>query len=749
MKRLLLLLTVGILSLPISAQSEFPELSINETFVSSHLHFLSADELRGRRTGEIGNEIAARYIAEELRSYGISPVSGQTDYLQPVPLQSVQPTSTGSLIGKKQQFTQGDNLMLMAGPARTLTAEAIFAGHGWVDEEKGRDDYAGKEVRGKIVVVHSGKPGSQSPIEMFQAMAIKRKWAAEKGAVGLIEVYGLKAFPWKFFVNYFQRERIEIRKEDTPTGGENLNYGFLLEGESELVSTLQGKKKIKLTLQSGPSMNRAFLSHNVIGVIEGSDPQLKEEYLLLTAHFDHVGTGKNGGGQFSAEDSIFNGARDNACGTTALLTAANALAQKPPQRSVIVLAVTGEEVGLLGSQYYAENPMIPLKQTIFNLNTDGGGYNNTENVAVIGFNRVGAAQEMRAGAKAVGLGVIIDPAPEAGLFDRSDNVSFAAKGVPAPTFSTGMTGFDAEINKYYHQVADEVESLDMGYIHKYCQAYAHAARLIANKSQRPMWVPGDKYEPAGKALYGNIPAPSPTSRSLDKTIDVGAQPIEGAEMFFDGSREMLDAKWTYWQGPRLAAELPIKWKMVPDPTGTGMAMDSNDPASKGGKYGAADIVTKQKFRDFRLHVEFLIADPKGNSGVYLQNRYEIQILDGDSTKHGLGAIINETPSPYNAYRGVGKWNAYDVVFRAARFENGKRTEKAMATVYFNGKKVHINQPINQVWGGPNSGIDGGNDKGKGITDTPGGLKLQAEGHHVLYRNIWIKDLNLTEANTDF
>ena len=148
-------------------------------------------------------------------------------------------------------------------------------------------------------------------------------------------------------------------------------------------------------------------------------------------------------------------------------------------------------------------------------------------------------------------------------------------------------------------------------------------------------------------------------------------------------------------------------------------------------------------------MEFLINNEGGNSGVYLQNRYEIQILDGDSTKHGLGAIINETESPYYAYNGQGQWNAYDVLFRAARFENGERSEKAMATVYFNGQKVHQNQAINQVWGGPNSGLDGGNDKGKGITDTPGGLKLQAEGHNVLYRNIWIQEVELKEADTDF
>ncbi|RIV23742.1 DUF1080 domain-containing protein [Fibrisoma montanum] len=232
-------------------------------------------------------------------------------------------------------------------------------------------------------------------------------------------------------------------------------------------------------------------------------------------------------------------------------------------------------------------------------------------------------------------------------------------------------------------------------------------------------------------------------------VGLGAKAPKGAEILFDGSRQMLDDKWTYWQGPRLAATLPIKWEIQKDPVGSGMVLNTNDPAAAGGKYGAADIVTKKPYRDFRLHVEFYISKPGGNSGVYLQNRYEMQIVDGDTTSHGMGAVINETPSPYYAYNGVGKWNAYDIQFRAARFQDGKRTEPAMVTMYFNGKKVHSNQPISQVWGGPNSGIDGGNDGGKGITDTPGGLKLQAEGHDVLYRNIWIKEMDFKKADTNF
>ena len=232
-------------------------------------------------------------------------------------------------------------------------------------------------------------------------------------------------------------------------------------------------------------------------------------------------------------------------------------------------------------------------------------------------------------------------------------------------------------------------------------------------------------------------------------IGVGAKTPADAKVLIDGTRETLEREWKYWEGPGFATTYPIKWFVAKDPVDGGFAINTNDPTAAGGKFGSADIVTKQEFRDFRLHVEFLIQNPGGNSGVYLQNRYEIQVLDGDSTTHGIGAVINEAAAPYSAYNGVGKWNAYDIVFRAARFKDGKLTEKALVTIYFNGKKVHQNRSINKVWGGKNSGMDGGNDNGRGITDRPGGLKLQAEGHDVLYRNVWIKELDLKLSDTDF
>ena len=240
-----------------------------------------------------------------------------------------------------------------------------------------------------------------------------------------------------------------------------------------------------------------------------------------------------------------------------------------------------------------------------------------------------------------------------------------------------------------------------------------------------------------------------TLHSVRADVGLGAKPPADAEVIIDGSRQTLDEKWIYWEGPRFASAMPIKWKIVDDPVDKGTVLMTDDRAADGGKYGAADIVTKKPYRDFRLHIEFCVMNPRGNSGVYLQNRYEIQIQEGDKTKHGMGAVINETESPYHAFAGLGKWNSYDIQFRAARFTEGKLTEKAMVSMYFNGQKVHANQTINKVWGGANSGVDGGNENGFGISDTPQGLKLQCEGHDVRFRNAWIRELDLKEANTDF
>ncbi len=493
----MLLFSTGIL-----AQSA-PELSLGVEDVEFPLRFLSSDEMQGRRTGSPGNEMAARFIASYLQTWGYQPAPGQEDYFQPVPFQSSVPASVGTLTIDNTTYTLGDNLILINSPGTKVATKAVFAGFGWTDETSGHDDYQDLDVAGKIVVTLPGTPESQSPRDVVRSMGKKKDLAKANGAVGLIELFRLE-IPWQLWKNYFGRQSIALRSDagEAPEENDDFYYGWIKEGAiGELEHMEKEGKAVETALEANTSTLTAITSPNVMGVLEGSDPDLKDEYVLLTAHFDHVGVGRQAGGPFSPEDSIFNGARDNAFGTIALLKAASSFAQQKPARSVIILAVTGEELGLLGSRYYADNPIIPLEQIIFNVNTDGAGYNTTDAIAVLGHGRTGIDAEIESGAASAGLEVIINPAPEQNLFDRSDNVSFAAKGVPALTISPGFKAFDEEIGKYYHQTADEADSVDMPYFLKYCQAFIQIARKVADKETRPFWVEGDKYEEAGKKLY--------------------------------------------------------------------------------------------------------------------------------------------------------------------------------------------------------------------------------------------------------
>ncbi len=479
-----------------------PEFDIQSSTLEAHLRFLASDELEGRRTGARGNDIAAAYLAAQFKAHGLQTPPGQDHYYQPVPFESVTPPSSASLTIDKSDYEQGENLLIMSGNIAATKADAVFANYGWVDEEAGLNDYKGLNVKGKIVFVLPGTPEGQDPNAIFKAMGKKRKLAEEQGAVALIELYRLQ-FPWDFFRSYFNKETLVLVEGDEEDSDESskLVYGWLKEKQDGQMKELQEGKRMKAEIMSEGFGKSEIHSNTVMGIIEGSDPALKEEYVLLSAHFDHVGVGKQGGGPYTAEDSIFNGARDNAMGTTALLGAMQAFAEQPPKRSIILLAVTGEEIGLLGSRYYVDNPLIPLDKTVYNVNMDGAGYNDVTYISAFGYGRTGTDRAIDAGANIFGLDVLPNPIPEQGIFDRSDNASFAAAGVPALSLSPGTTAFDEEVSKYYHQVTDNPDTIDFDYLHKYTQSIARITRLIADMDQRPMWKEGDKYEEAGRELY--------------------------------------------------------------------------------------------------------------------------------------------------------------------------------------------------------------------------------------------------------
>ena len=478
---------------------DLPVSNLKQEVAEAHLRFLASDELMGRRTGEMGNRVAARYLAEQFRKYGATPVPGQSTYYQPVPLERVGASGKGELVVNNEPLRNNEDWLLIAGDAATLSAPVVYAAYGLEDAAKGWNDYKGLDVKGKIVLVQSGSPENQTPAEIIASSMQKRQVAAAKGAVAVIELF-TAPIPWNIVTRNFTREQITLAQNTDAAPPTTLPHVWVNGKEAKLTRALRAANAVVKLNTEGRKSER-IISHNVAAYIQGSDPTLRDEYIILSAHYDHVGVGKQGGQPYTAEDSIFNGARDNAFGCVALLSSAEALAKNPPKRSVLLLAVTGEELGLLGSRYYASNSLLPLNKCIFNLNSDGAGYNDTRIVSVIGLDRTGAKAEIEAAAKAFGLDVVADPSPEQGLFDRSDNVNFAIKGIPAPTFTPGFRKFDQDIMKHYHQVSDNPETVDFGYLLKFSQAYTYAARLIADRATAPQWTAGDKYEEAAKKLY--------------------------------------------------------------------------------------------------------------------------------------------------------------------------------------------------------------------------------------------------------
>lgn len=479
--------------------SQFPEMDLTRVEVEGHLRFLASDELGGRKTGEPGNDVAARYIAEQFRGFGVMAPKGHEEYFQRVPFKRNIPPASGTLQWADTLLTLGKEMIIMSGSDNAIEAEVIFAGHAWKDSTQ--NDLEGLDLRDKIVLAQMGKPNAANPMENFGAARSKIEFLREAGAIALIDIYNLQ-FPWRMLLNYLQGEQMSLDTDQEDESDQSFKYILASHDFSSVIKRLNDGEKLTFEIEQEAAQEIRITSNNVVGFIQGTDPVLQDEYILLSAHYDHIGIDRRNRSAESGRDSIFNGARDNAFGTTALLMAAKAFAKSPPRRSIILLACTGEEEGLLGSQYYSDNPVFPLNRTIFNLNTDGAGYNDTSIVSIFGLDRMDIGMIMEKGAAVVGLQVFGDPAPEQNLFERSDNVSFARKGIPSPTYSPGFKEFDQEINRYYHQLGDEPKSIDFDYLLRFCKSFVYTARLFADQDSKPAWTPGDNFEKAYNELYG-------------------------------------------------------------------------------------------------------------------------------------------------------------------------------------------------------------------------------------------------------
>ncbi|HEX6224100.1 MAG TPA: M28 family peptidase [Chryseolinea sp.] len=454
----------------------------------AHMSFLASDEMRGRDTGSPEIEIAANYISTQLKIYGVKPVLGDSNYFQDVRLEKIVPATTASFSVGSDVLKLKDDLLYINGGNTALDGEIIFIGYGSAAEFEKTD------VKGKIVVALAGTNATTNGVQaLLSDSPAKARIAATHGAAALIEIMLLPGLPWQSLANFLSAQRMVTQKDQ-----KSIPHLYMKKSELPAITALMETKKSTGRLNIEAKAPQPVGAKNVAGVITGTDPSLKNEWIVITAHYDHVGVKKN-----ASPDSIFNGARDNAIGTVALLHAAKFFAKNPPKRSILFLAVTGEEKGLLGSEWYSNHPLIPLKQTVLNYNCDGAGYNDKTIATQIDFNRTTVDATLKRACEAFGLQLKGDPAPEQNLYERSDNLNFAVKGIPAVDLAPGVKSFDKELFKYYHQPADEVNSLDMTYIEKFHRFFVYGAYLIANAKERPTWVKGDKFEEAGKKLYGN------------------------------------------------------------------------------------------------------------------------------------------------------------------------------------------------------------------------------------------------------
>lgn len=470
-------------------EKELIEKNFNEREAISSFRFLASDELMGRDPIRPEMDAASRFIAEQFWKYGAQELEGASGYYQKIPFRLSGPPQSGVLQLGEKTFRQGEEILVLDGSDFEGSHEVVVLGYGL------ESDYEGKDVKGKIVVTNVGEPGKLSPSDLFSGGRKKLALAKEKGAVALIEIFNVPTLPWQMASNFLNRAQLTI---DQDNSGEGIPYLWLKDLDNAYINAM-GKGELanaKISIQG--KVNRDIVGKNVVAFVEGTDPELKNEFVMLSAHYDHIGVGRP-----NAEgDSINNGARDNAVGTVAVMKAAKYFAENPPKRSILFCAWTAEEKGLLGSAYFADNPLVPLDQIIYNLNIDNGGYNDTSIITVIGYGRTSVDPLIAEATEVFGLKTIGDPSPEQGLYDRSDNVNFARKGIPSPTFSLGFTAFDDEIMKHYHQPSDEVDNFDLDYAVKYWKSYILTAQKIANHSERPKWKEGDKYEEAAKSLYG-------------------------------------------------------------------------------------------------------------------------------------------------------------------------------------------------------------------------------------------------------
>lgn len=450
------------------------------------LHFLAADELMGRGTHRPEIKVAAKFISDEFRKAGLKEFEGLKSYYQHFDIKFITAPQNGTLTINSNEYQLEKDFFQIRGTATSLNAAAVFAGFGSIK------DFDKTEVKDRIVITRCGENDSTSLRRSMYLMRAKQKLLKEKGAVALIEVYKGDAKSWEGAADHFMHDR-------SFQAADSLLPVFYVRDTTNVLSSIANATSM---IEVNGNNIKNVEAENVIGYVEGTDPKLKDQYIVLSAHYDHIGIASKPKMEEGKLDSIFNGARDNAVGTAAVIAAARYFAKHPAKRSILFIGYTAEEIGLLGSMHFADHPPLPLNKLVYNLNIDNASYNDTTIITIIGLGRTSADKDIRKAVRTYGMTESPDLNPQQNLFDRSDNVSLARKGIPAPTYSLGVRKFDETITNRYHQLSDEVRDFNLSYAVKFINSYVLAVSNIANNKKQPKWIKGDKYEGEWKKLFG-------------------------------------------------------------------------------------------------------------------------------------------------------------------------------------------------------------------------------------------------------
>jgi Zn-dependent M28 family amino/carboxypeptidase len=516
----------------------------------AHIKVLASDEFEGRAPGSKGEDLSVKYITDQFKKIGLEPGNPDGTYLQEVPLAGIksEPRMSFVVADKTMDLKYGEDFVASSArlqpEIKIAKSDLVFVGYGVVAPEYGWDDYKNVDVRGKTLLMLIGDPPVPDPkdpselddkIFKGKAMTYYGRWtykyeiAAKKGAAAAIIIHETEpaAYPWQVVRSSWSKENFELDNTNKNMDAVSARSWITVDVAKKVIAdsgqNFDALKKTAITKDFRPvvlnakaniaiaQQIRSFKSHNVIGKLEGSDPKLSGEYVLYTAHWDHLGRHPELQG-----DQIFNGAIDNASGVASVIEIAAAFRKinPPPKRSVLFMATTAEEAGLLGAKYYAEHPLYPLANTLADINLDSmnvwGKAHDIEDLS-LGFSTLDDL--LVAAAKQQGRNAIPDSRPDKGKIYRADNFEFSKVGLPSLYIGKGEhlvsrpetapLRSDEFDSTDYHQITDDVKpDWDLSGAVQDTQLVFEVGYEVANGDKFPEWKAGNEFRVKGSASRG-------------------------------------------------------------------------------------------------------------------------------------------------------------------------------------------------------------------------------------------------------